>query len=108
MHRGETGRRYLLGSENLNWRAIVDTLADAFGAEAPSYTVPSPLLKTAAFASEAVATLTRTRPVLPWATAQSAVRTYRYDNARARSELGCSFRPFADTARRIARALAGD
>lgn len=105
MERGETGRRYLLGGENLSWRTIADTLAAAFGVEPPSYTVPSFLLKTGAFLSEAVATLTRTAPVLPRATARSAVRTYRYDNARARSELGCQFRPFTATAHRIVQAL---
>jgi dihydroflavonol-4-reductase len=105
MKRGEGGRRYLLAGENLSWRAIADTLADAFDVESPSYTAPSVLLTTGAFISEAVAALTRTRPVLPRTTARSAVRTYRYDNTRARTELGCSFRPFADTARRIARVL---
>jgi len=105
MRRGETGRRYLLGGENLSWEAIAATLAEAFGVEPPSYTVPSFLLKTGAFISEVVATVTRTRPVLPRATARSATRTYRYENTRARSELGCTFRPFADTARRIARAI---
>ena len=106
MQQGETGRRYLLGGENLSWRVITETIADAFGVEPPSYTAPSVLLTTAAFLSEAVATLTRTRPVLPRATARSAARTDRYDNTRARTELGCTFRPFADTAQRIARALA--
>jgi dihydroflavonol-4-reductase len=107
MRRGETGRRYLLGSENLSWRAIADALADAFGVEPPSYTAPPVLLKTGAFLSEAVATITRTRPVFPRATARTATRTLRYDNTRARTELGCTFRPFAVTARRVAQALAG-
>jgi dihydroflavonol-4-reductase len=106
MRQGETGRRYLLGGENLSWTEIATTLAEAFGVAPPSYTVPPFLLKTGAFLSEAVATLTRTRPMLPRATARSATRTYRYDNTRAQSELGCGFRPFAETAQRIARALA--
>jgi dihydroflavonol-4-reductase len=107
MRRGESGRRYLLGGENLSWRAIATTLADAFGVEPPSYTAPSFLLSTGAVVAEAVAALTRTRPVLTRATARTAARTHRYDNTRARTELGCSFRPFAETARRIARVLAG-
>jgi dihydroflavonol-4-reductase len=105
MRQGETGRRYLLGGENLSWTAIATTLAEAFGVAPPSYTVPPFLLKTGAFVSEAIATLTRTRPVLPRATARSAVRTDRYDNSRAQSELGCRFRSFAETARRVARTL---
>ena len=105
MQQGESGRRYLLAGENHSWRAIADTLAKAFGVEPPSYTAPSFLLKTGAVVAEAVATVTRTRPALPLATARSATRTYRYDNTRARTELGCTFRPFADTARRIAQTL---
>ena len=106
MRQGESGRRYLLTSENQSWRDIADTLATAFGVAPPSYTAPSFLLKAGGFVAEAVATVTRTRPVLPLATARSATRTDRYDNTRARTELGCTFRPFADTARWIAQALA--
>lgn len=105
MTRGEVGRRYLLGGENLSWTRIARTLAEAFGVEPPSYTASSFLLKAGAVVSEAVAAVTRTRPVLPKASARTASRTYRYDNTRARTELDCSFRSFADTARRIADAL---
>ncbi len=105
MRRGESGRRYFLGSENLSWPAIANTLADAFGVEPPSYTAPPFLLTAGALVAEAVATLTRTRPAWTRTTARTAARTYRYNNARARSELGCSFRPFAETAERLARAL---
>jgi len=106
MRQGESGRRYLLTGENQSWRAIADTLATAFGVAPPSYTAPSFLLKTGGYVAELAAMLTRTQPVLPLATARSATRTYRYDNTRARTELGCTFRPFADTARWIAQALA--
>ena len=105
MRRGESGRRYLLGGENRSWRSIVATLADAFGVDPPRYTVPGAVLRAGGAVSEAVAAITRTRPLLPGATARSAARTYRFDNSRARTELGCTFRPFRKTARRIARAL---
>jgi dihydroflavonol-4-reductase len=106
MSRGETGRRYVLGGENLSWRSIAETLAEAFGVDPPSYTAPSFLLKAGAVVAEVVSAVTRTRPVLTRDTARTAARTHRYDNTRARAELDCSFRPFADTARRIAEALA--
>ncbi len=102
---GESGRRYLLAGDNLPWDRVAKILAEAFHVEPPSYTAPSFLLKTGAVVAEAVATVTRTRPVLPRATARTASQTHRYDNTRARTELGCSFRPFADTARRIADVL---
>ena len=105
MQHGETGRRYFLGSENLTWKTIVAMIAEAFGVDPPSYTVPSVLLKTGAVVAEAVAGLTRTQPLLTRAMARTAARTYRYNNERARSELGCTFRSFGDTTRRIARTL---
>lgn len=106
MHQGTTGRRYFLGSENLSWHQIASVLAEAFGVAPPRYTAPPSLLTTGGALAEAVGALTRTRPVFSRALARTAARTYRYTNERARTELGCTFRPFSDTARRIARALA--
>ena len=105
MQHGETGRRYFLGSENLSWHQIVGALADAFGVERPRYTAPSALLTAGGALAEAVGILTRRRPVFTRSLARSAARTYRYNNERARAELGCTFRAFADTTRRLARAL---
>lgn len=105
MNAGESGRRYILGGDNRSWKSIATTLATAFGVDPPRYTVPSALLKGSATLSEALATLTRTRPFLPRSFAQTASRTYRYDNTRAREELDCTFRSFEDTTDRIAQAL---
>jgi len=102
MVNGETGERYLLGSENLAWAEILRTLADAFGVEAPRSTVPPRLLRAGAYVAEAVGFVTRTDPVFSRSLADTASHVYRYDNHRARAELGCTFRPFAATARRIA------
>jgi len=108
MAKGETGRRYFLGSENLSWKAFTTTLADAFEVEPPRYTMPSSLLTLGGAMAEGFATLTRTQPFLTRSTAHTASRTYRYDNSRARQELGCTFRPFEATARYIADALERD
>ena len=108
MEKGETGRRYFLGGENVSWKALTGTLAEAFGVEPPRYTVPPLLLTLGGVVAEGFAVLTQTRPVLTRSTARTAARTYRYDNSRARRELDCTFRPFAATARYIAEALEGD
>jgi dihydroflavonol-4-reductase len=106
MERGEAGRRYLLGGDNRSWHSILTVLAEAFGVDPPRRTIPGALLRAGGTVAEAVAALTRTRPVLPRATARAATRTHRFDNSRARDELGCTFRAFEDTARWIAEALA--
>lgn len=106
MQFGKTGRRYFLGSENLTWRAIIDTLADAFDVEPPRFTAPPRLALTMGYVAEGVAFVTRTEPLLTRETARSASRFYRYDNARARAELGCSFRPFSKTAAHLTERVA--
>lgn len=105
MERGTTGERYILGSENLSWREIVYTLAKAFGVEPPTRTIPPSLLTAAGWAAEGAAWLTGRAPRFSRSLARSASRSRRYDNQKAIDELGCAFRPFRETARRIARDL---
>lgn len=104
MERGRTGERYFLGSENLSWRTIIGLLARAYGTEPPRLTLPAGPALVLATLSEAFATVTRTRPLLTRETARSASRFYRYSNRKAVEELGCTFRPFEETARDIAAA----
>jgi dihydroflavonol-4-reductase len=105
MARGETGARYFLGSENLRWKEILDTLAEAFGVPGPRVVLPPPLALLAGALSETFAAVTRSRPTLTRETARISGRFYRYDNRKAREELGVTFRPFRATAERIAAAL---
>lgn len=105
MERGEMGERYFLGSENLPWRTIIHTLAAAFDVPPPARVLPPTPAMALAVASEAFAALTRTQPLLTRETARSTARFYRYDNRKAREELGCTFRPFTETAQRIAREI---
>ena len=105
MARGETGERYFLGAENLRWQEIFGTLAAAFGKAGPRLVLPPALALMAGTASEALGALTRTRPALTRETARVSSRFYRYDNTKAREQLGVTFRPFRETAERIAAAL---
>lgn len=105
LERGRTGERYFLGSENLSWQEIFGVLAEAFGAEPPQRTLPPRLALALGIAAEAFAALTRSAPRFTREMARQTARFYRYDNRKALDELGCSFRPFRSTARRIADAL---
>lgn len=102
MARGATGERYFLGSENLRWKEILDTLAEAFGVRGPLIVLPPTLALAAGIASEALAAVTRSRPTLTRETARISGQFYHYSNAKAREELGLTFRPFRATAKRIA------
>lgn len=105
MAHGTTGERYILGSENLTWKSLIHTLADAFGTDPPTRIIPPHLLTVAGGLAEAAAWLTGTTPHLTRSLARSASRQRRYDNAKATTQLGCTFRPFVETAQRIAREL---
>lgn len=108
MERGRTGERYFLGSENLSWRRIIETLSFAFGVEPPRRTISPTLAMLLAYAAEAVATLTGSRPVITREHARSGSRFYHYSNRKAVEELGCTFRPFEATAERLSSRLDED
>lgn len=105
MAAGAPGQRYVLCAENLSWRRLAATLALALDAPPPLVTLPPRLVHAAAALSEAWAFVTRTPPWLARPRAATLVARRRYDAARARDALGCSFRPFTATARRLADAL---
>jgi dihydroflavonol-4-reductase len=102
MARGEAGRRYVLCGENLSWLEILSTLAEAFGRPAPRRIVSAAVMRTAAAAAETFAALTRTEPALTREQARAGASTHRYSSRRAIDELGVTFRPFSETARRLA------
>ena len=102
---GQTGARYILGSENLRWRAIVETLAEALGVAPPRRSLKPGLALALATASEAAAFVTRTRPLLTRTMARNVSQVYTFSNRKALDELGCTFRPFEATAKRIAQAI---
>ncbi len=105
MQRGRTGERYFLGSENLRWKTIMGTLAEAFGVQPPARMASPRLAEVLGTVAETFARLTFTTPKLTRELAQASARFYPYTNRKAVEELGCTFRPFAETAQHIAEAL---
>lgn len=103
MDAGKTGERYVLVSENLLWRDLLATLAGALGVTPPRRLVPMPLARALAVGSEAVARVTGTAPVLTRERVRQMQERYRYSAAKAERDLGATFRPFAETAARLAR-----
>lgn len=102
--RGATGERYLLAAETLPWTDILAALADALGVTPPRRIAPGWLLAAGGGLGETWASLTRTEPSLTRETARTARAAVGYDGSRAARELGLVYRPFAETAQRIAAA----
>jgi len=104
MERGRTGRRYLLGHENLSIREVFRILASLTGLPEPTRRVPYLVALTAAAISEIVADLWMDHP--PAATLTGVRLTRRrmhFDASLSLAELGVSPRPVRES---IAEAVA--
>ena len=105
---GETGARYILASENLSWYEVVCTLADALNAPRPLLRVHPAAAVAFGGAVELCSRLIRVTPVFSRVLARQNNSHWLISNEKAVRELGCSFRPFAETAQRMAAAFEVD
>ncbi len=102
MENGKCGERYLLAGENLSWTAIIETLARSLNVPPPTRTMS---LRAALFLggiSELLSVVTKKPPLISRETARLTGHRVCYENRKARTELGLEFRPFSETASRIA------
>ena len=95
LQHGERGRRYILGGENLTYRALFSLVATAVGRAPPAVTLPAPLLS--GLGRGAGWLRARAGLQLPFSPglARAACARLFYSSDRARGELGYSFRPAA-------------
>jgi dihydroflavonol-4-reductase len=104
LERGRQGRSYVLGGENMEFRAILETLAEETGLPRPLVRVPAGLALGAAYASELVeGRLARRAPSVPLEGARMATTRMIYSDDRARRELGYASRPAREALVRSAR-----
>ncbi len=91
--KGHSGENYILGGENLSWRAFYDLVEDVTGHPAPKRTIPYPLAYAGAWWAEVRARFTN-RPAFPTRKAvKAAYMDLHYSSAKARKELGYTTRP---------------
>jgi dihydroflavonol-4-reductase len=98
LDRGQPGRRYLLGGENLTLVALLGQLAELTGVSVPRWSVPYPVGLTVAVLSEAWADLVSGKP--PKATVTGVRLTRRrmeFDAKSSLQALGLSPRPIAES-----------
>jgi dihydroflavonol-4-reductase len=109
LERGRQGVSYVLGGENLSMREFVDVLASVTGLRAPKLQVPASVALAAAVVSDAVeAGLLRREPHVPLEGARMSATQMRFDDTRARSELGYESRPASDSLRAAAAFFLAD
>ena len=94
LERGQAGRGYIAGGENMTMREILSALAACTGLPAPRWRIPGPLAIAAGAASTLIeGTLLRREPRVPVDAARMSVTSMTFTDARARAELGYTSRP---------------
>ena len=92
--KGEVGRRYILGGENLGLREILAAIARLAGRRPPTIELPRLGLMPLAFLAESWARLTNgPEPQLTLDGLRMSRKKMFFNSARAERELGYSFRP---------------
>jgi len=86
--RGASGERYLLTGEDLTMAEVAAKVAEIAGVAAPRRTVPHWLALAAARVEAGISRLTGRTPTAPLTGVRLAGRRVRFDNAKARRELG--------------------
>jgi len=92
LERGEAGERYLLGGEDLTWRALHTLVSDLAGLPGPFGELPAASAWAVAAATEWWARLTEQPPLSTREEAGTVGRHYWYSSAKAQS-LGYAARP---------------
>jgi dihydroflavonol-4-reductase len=104
LERGERGRSYVVGGENMPMREILRTLADYSGLPMPRLRVPLRLAVTAGAASTLVqGRLLRRDPSVPLEAARMSATKMIFSDERARAELGYTSRPASEAIKASAR-----
>jgi dihydroflavonol-4-reductase len=98
MERGQPGRRYLLGNENLSVLTVFRMLARLTGLPEPRWRVHYPVALAAAYAGEFLAdVLTHRAPAATVTGVRLTRRRMHFDPRRSLAELDLRPRPVADS-----------
>ena len=101
--KGKVGERYLLGSENLTLKQVLDTLAKITGLHAPRLKIPHGLALGVAYADTVFSRLVGREPRIPVEGVKIARHMMFVDCSRAPRELGFQASPVAAALERAVR-----
>jgi dihydroflavonol-4-reductase len=94
LERGQTGQRYILGGENLTYRALAERAAVRMHLRRRFVPLPPAVTGLAAMILEPIGRLRHRRPQVTFATHYLANRFHFYDSGKARTALGYQPRDF--------------
>jgi dihydroflavonol-4-reductase len=101
--RGKVGERYLLGSENLTLKGLLDLLAQITGLRAPGMKIPHGVALGVAYVESAFSRLVGKEPQIPVEGVKIARHKMFVDASRAQRELGFQPGPVAAALERAVR-----
>jgi dihydroflavonol-4-reductase len=108
LERGASGRRYLLGGEDMGVRAVFSAIAAAAGIDPPPLPVPWPVAYAAALAGDwLLRPFGRDADLLGLDSVRAGRLPHLFDDTRARAELGYVSRPAADALAAAVRDVLG-
>ncbi|RUM91667.1 MAG: NAD-dependent dehydratase [Thermodesulfatator sp.] len=94
-HRGETGKRYILGGENLTLKEIFTIISKITGGTPPRISLPHNLILPVAYAAEAWAKISGREPMVTVDGVKLARKKMFFSIEKAKRELGYQPRPAA-------------
>jgi dihydroflavonol-4-reductase len=98
-HLGRVGERYILGGQNVTFKAMLAEIARLAGRAPPRVRLPRGLVYPVAYASEFVASFTGREPMATVDGLHMAAYYMYFSSAKAERELGYRARPFAEALR---------
>jgi nucleoside-diphosphate-sugar epimerase len=91
------GERFILNSENMHHRDVIDLFADALGKKRPAYRVTPFMAYPAIYTEKLISALTGRRPRFTDETLKTAAAITSYDNGKIKKTLGFGFIPVKDS-----------
>jgi dihydroflavonol-4-reductase len=98
LERGQPGRRYILGGENLTYREAWRIFAEVSGGTPPVFPVGPLVRYGAGYVGDIVAKFTRNEPLVNSAATAIAAQKRCFSSDRAKAELGYHARPVREAA----------
>ncbi len=106
--KGQPGERYVIGSENMTFRAAGEALARLLGGKSPYFQLPSWLCESAGVFCETIFPLIKRKPALTWQVAWLSQQKIFFSSEKAVKELGLHQTPFEETLKRTAPYYLGE
>jgi len=97
MHEEAWGQRFIVSSQNVSYREIIDEIATCFGKKRPTITVGKTLAEIGWRAEWLRTLITRSQPMITKETARNGTNHWNYSNAKIASRINMKFIPVSES-----------